>query len=191
MREMQRLGGGPHRPRARVLDRTLAHSRPRVAHAVAALYPRRLVAFLIGLCAGLRALTPAAATAWAVHFGWLELGGALSLIGALPVAIVLTVLAVAELVADKLPNTPARTALPGLTARIAVGALTGACIASAGGQGVVAGVVLGAMGGIVGAYGGYQLRTRLVTALHVPDVFVALLEDVVAIGGALWIASGT
>jgi uncharacterized membrane protein len=57
-----------------------------------------LLAFLIGLFAGLRSLTPPAAVAWAVYLGWLTLARPLSLIGSLPAAIILSVLAIAELI---------------------------------------------------------------------------------------------
>ena len=92
-----------------------------------------LFAFLIGLFGGLRALTAPAVTAWAVHLGWLKLDGPLTLIGSLPSVVIFTLLAVVELVADKLPQTPSRTAPPGLIARILMGGLTGACVAAGGG----------------------------------------------------------
>ena len=98
-----------------------------------------LFAFLIGFFGGLRALTPPAATAWAVYLGWLKLERPLALIGSLPAVAIFTLLAVVELVADKLPQTPSRTAPPGLIARIVMGGLTGACIAAAGAQGIVLG----------------------------------------------------
>jgi len=151
--------------------------------------PRRVSSLLIGLLAGLRALTPAAATAWAVHLGWLPLDGPLALIGWLPVAIVLTLLAIGELIGDKLPNTPAQTALPGLAARLFVGAVTGACVARGGGGSLGVGIGIGAIGGIVGAYGGYWARTGAVKALKLPDIVVALVEDAGAIAGALWVVS--
>ena len=44
-------------------------------------------------------------------------------------------------------------------------------------------------GGVVGCFGGYQARKRLRQALGAPDVYVALLEDVVAIAGSLWVVS--
>jgi uncharacterized membrane protein len=106
-----------------------------------------LLAFLIGLFGGLRALTAPAATAWAVHLGWLKIARPLSLIGAVPSVAIFTVLALVELVADKLPQTPSRTALPGLTARILLGGLTGACVAVPEGQ------ALGIAGGTVGCFG--------------------------------------
>jgi len=148
-----------------------------------------LFAFLIGLFGGLRALTAPAVTAWAVHLGWLKLDGPLTLIGSLPSVVIFTLLAVVELVADKLPQTPSRTAPPGLIARILMGGLTGACVGTGGGQGAVFGAILGIVGGIVGCFGGYQARTGFVKALGVPDIYVALVEDLVAIGGSLWTVS--
>ena len=148
-----------------------------------------LFAFLIGLCAGLRSLTPAAAVAWAVHLGWLKLARPLSLIGSLPAVIILTLLAIAELIVDKLPSTPNRTAPVGLIARIVTGGLTGACVSLGGGKSAFVGAGLGVLGGIVGCFGGYQVRARLVKFLRVPDFYVALFEDLVAIGGSLFIVS--
>lgn len=148
-----------------------------------------LLAFLIGLCAGLRSLTPPAATAWAVYLGWLKLQRPLALIGTLPAVVVLTLLALAELVADKLPQTPSRTAPIGLIARVVTGGLTGACVAAGGAGSALLGAVLGSMGGIAGAFAGYQARTRLVKASGLPDIFIALLEDLIAVGGSLWVVS--
>src|SRR6185369_8136802 len=115
--------------------------------------------------------------------------GALDWIGSTLAVLVLTPLALAELVADKLPSTPSRTSPPGLVARITTGGFCGACVASAGGVGVVLGALLGAGGGILGTFVGYQARTRLVRALGTPDFVVALLEDVVAVAGSLWVVS--
>jgi uncharacterized membrane protein len=148
-----------------------------------------LFAFLIGFFAGLRSLAAPAITAWAVHLGWLKLERPLSLIGSLPAVVILTVLAVVELVVDKLPKTPSRTSPPGLIARIVTGGLSGACIAVAGGQGAIVGAVLGAVGGVVGCFAGYQARTRLVKAMATRDTYVALLEDLVAVAGCLWVVS--
>jgi uncharacterized membrane protein len=148
-----------------------------------------LLAFLIGVLAGLRSLTPPAVTAWAAHLGWLRLQRPLSSIGTTPAVVIFSLTALVELVADKLPKTPSRTAPPGLVARILMGGLTGACVASAGGQGFIVGSLLGVVGGIVGCFGGYQARTRMVKALSTPDYVVAVVEDLVAIGGSLWVVS--
>jgi uncharacterized membrane protein len=148
-----------------------------------------LFAFLIGFFAGLRSLTAPATTAWAVRQGWLKLEGPLALIGSIPSVAIFTLLAIVELVTDKLPRTPSRTSPPGLIARIVTGALTGACVAAGGGQGIPVGALLGAAGGVVGCFGGYQARARLVKALGVPDIYVALLEDLVTVAGSLWVVS--
>jgi uncharacterized membrane protein len=148
-----------------------------------------LFAFLIGLFAGLRSLTAPAAVAWAVHLGWVKLAGPLSLVGSLPAVIILSVLAITELIFDKLPNTPNRTAPIGLIARIFTGGFAGACVSLGGGQSAWVGAGLGVIGGVVGCFGGYRVRARLVKSLRQPDFNIALLEDVVAIGGSLFIVS--
>ena len=148
-----------------------------------------LFAFLIGLFAGLRSLTPPAAVAWAVHLGWLKLVRPLSLIGSLPALIILSLLAITEIILDKLPNTPSRTAPPGLIARIVTGGFTGACVSLGGGKSALVGAGLGVVGGIVGTFAGYQARARLVKSLRLPDFYIALLEDLIAIGGSLFIVS--
>ena len=148
-----------------------------------------LFAFLIGLFAGLRSLTAPAATAWSAYLGWLKLERPLSLIGSLPSVLIFTVLAVGELIADKLPIIPDRTSPLGLIGRVTTGAITGACVAAGGGQGILPGALLGAAGAVVGAFGGYQARTRLVKALGTRDIYVALLEDLLTIGGSLWVVS--
>jgi uncharacterized membrane protein len=148
-----------------------------------------LLAFLIGLFAGLRSFTAPATVAWAVYLDWLKLARPLSLIGSIPSVLILTVLAGVELVVDKLPKTPSRTSAPGLIARILTGGLSGACISMSGGQGPLTGAGFGAVGGAVGGFAGYEVRTRLVKGLGVHDLFVALPEDLVAIAGCLWIVS--
>jgi hypothetical protein len=47
-----------------------------------------LLAFQTGLLAGLRSLTPPAATAWAAHLGWLKLRRPLSRMGTAPAAVI-------------------------------------------------------------------------------------------------------
>jgi len=50
-------------------------------------------------------------------------------------------------------------------------------------------VLLGIVGVLVGTFGGYQVRTRVVKALKVPDYVIAAAEDMVAIGGGLFLVS--
>jgi len=148
------------------------------------------LAFAIGIVSGMRSLTAPAVTAWAAHRSWLNLVGTrLSFMGSTAAVEIFTVFAIVEIIADKLPWTPSRTAPTGLTARFICGALSGACVGVSAGQAPTFGAILGAAGGIAGAFAGYQWRTRLVKALKVPDFVVALLEDVIAIGAGLIIVS--
>jgi uncharacterized membrane protein len=150
-----------------------------------------LLAFLIGIATGLRSMTPIAVTTWFAYLGRIGLRQTpLSFLASLPAAAIFTIAAVGELVVDKLPKTPARTGATGLAARFVMGGLCGAAVALASAQlGWAVGAVLGAIGGIVGAFAGYQARTRLVKVLKVPDIVIAIAEDVVAIGASIVILS--
>ena len=147
-------------------------------------------AFGVGFAAGLRSLTPPAVVAWAAHLGWLNLNNSpLAFMGSIITAVIFSLLALLELFLDLQPNTPKRTAPVGLVARILTGGLCGACLCAAGNQSLIIGAILGAVGGIIGAFAGYEIRRRLVAALHVKDIFVALLEDLVTIGLACFFVS--
>ena len=98
-------------------------------------------------------------------------------------------LAIGELIADKLPSTPSRLKPPGLIARFILGGLSGAGVAVAGGQSMRRRRILGAAGGIAGAFAGNRVRAGLVKAFKAPDYVIALLEDAVAIAGGLFIVS--
>jgi uncharacterized membrane protein len=144
-----------------------------------------LLAFLIGVTAGLRSMTAPAVTSWAARLGWLNLQGTpLGFLAAAVTPRVFTVAAFAELVADKLPLAGSRKAPPAFIARIVMGALTGAAVGASRGS-AAAGAVLGALGAVAGTLGGYELRTRLARAIRGRDLPVALLEDLVAIGLAI------
>ena len=148
------------------------------------------LAFAIGLVDGLRSLAAPAVVSWAARWRWINLEGSpLAFLGSAAASYILTVAAIVELVVDKLPNTPSRKEALGLIARLLLGGLSGAALCVAGGQSLVLGAVLGGIGGLIGAYLGYSMRTRLVRALRVPDFVIALLEDCVAIGANFLIVS--
>ena len=148
-----------------------------------------LLAFLIGVVAGLRSMTAPAAVSWAARAGWLRLSATpLAFMGYAATPWVLTLFALAELVTDQLPKTPSRKAPPGFVARLVTGAFCGAALAAAAGGGVGGGIVAGALGAVAGTLAGYELRARLARALG-SDVPAALLEDAIAIGGAFLIVS--
>jgi uncharacterized membrane protein len=148
------------------------------------------VAFGIGIVAGLRSLTAPAAVSWAVYLGWLNLQGTpLAFMGSRAAVAIFSLLALIEYVVDLLPNTPNRTAPLPLIARILMGALSGACLCASAGQSLLAGALLGGIGSVIGAFAGYQARTRLVSGLKVKDILIAIPEDLVAIGLASFLVS--
>jgi uncharacterized membrane protein len=149
-----------------------------------------LLALSIGFVAGLRSLTAPAVVAWAAHLGWINLHGSpWAFMGTTWAVSILTLLALVELIADQLPNAPARTAAVGLSARIVTGALSGACLAVTSGTTLRLGVLAGAVGAIAGAFGGYHARVGLDRALRVPDFVIAIPEDLVAIGLGVFLVS--
>jgi len=149
-----------------------------------------VLAIGIGIVAGLRSLTAPAVVAWAAHLGWLNLHGSpLAFIGSTTAVAIFSLLAIGELVADKLPNTPKRTAIVPLLARIVLGGLCGACLCAVAGKSLLAGALLGGTGGVIGAFVGYETRKRLVNSLQIKDLVVAMSEDLVAIVLAFFLVS--
>src|SRR6266436_9402992 len=127
--------------------------------------------FGIGVVAGLRAFTPAAVVAWAAHLGWLNLhNSSLAFMGSIITVVILSLLALFELFVDLQPSTPKRTAPFPLGARILTGALCGACLYVASHQSFIVGALLGGVGGIIGAFAGYEIRKKLVSALNIKDI---------------------
>lgn len=102
--------------------------------------------------------------------------------------VIFSLLAIGELVADLLPI-PKRTSPGPLLARILLGGLCGACFSISAHQSLAIGALLGGIGGVLGAFGGYEIRRRLVTRLKLKDAFVALFEDLIAIGLGCFLVS--
>src|ERR1700681_4823824 len=89
-------------------------------------------AFLIGVVAGLRAMTAPAAVSWAARLGWLHLENTwLAFLGFAATPYVVSALSVGELIIDKLPKTPSRKAPGPFIGRIVIGALCGAALGAA------------------------------------------------------------
>jgi uncharacterized membrane protein len=149
-----------------------------------------ILAVGIGIVAGLRSLTAPAVVAWGAYLSWLNLhGSALAFMGSTTAVAIFSLLAIGELVADKLPMLPSRTAPAPLLARIITGGLCGACLCAAAGKSLIVGALLGGMGGVIGAFVGYAVRKRLVNNLHIKDFVVAVCEDALAVGLALLLVS--
>lgn len=145
-----------------------------------------VLALLIGVIAGLRAMTAPAAISWAASLGFLNLEETwLAFLGYRWTPWIMTVLAVGELIGDQLPTTPSRKTLMPFATRIIMGGLCGGAIAVQGGS-FLGGLVAGALGGIIGTLGGAEGRARLAAAFG-KDRPAALIEDAVAILGAVLI----
>jgi uncharacterized membrane protein len=148
------------------------------------------LAFLIGCVCGLRSMTGPALVCWGAHLGWLQLDGTKLAFLHNPISlIVFSLLAVGELIADKLPVIPSRITPGPLVVRFVFGAGCGVALALSGGAGWLPGALLGGIGGLAGSYAGYFLRRWLTLDRGLPDLPIALLEDLVAIGGGLLIVS--
>lgn len=143
-----------------------------------------VIALLMGVVAGLRAMTAPAAVSWAAHLGWLPLQGTpLAFLGYAATPWIITVLALLELVTDQLPSTPSRKVPVQFGTRIVVGALCGAALGMPSGV-WIGGLVAGVVGALVGTLGGAKARGALAQSFG-RDLPAALIEDVVAIGGAV------
>ncbi|WP_431323705.1 DUF4126 domain-containing protein [Rhizobium sp. YTU87027] len=142
------------------------------------------LAFLIGVIAGLRAMTAPAAVAWGAALGWFDVSQtSLAFMGYRWTPWVFSLLAVVELITDQLPSTPSRKVPMQFAARLIMGALTGATIGASGGS-LVGGLIAGVVGAAVGTFGGAAARGKLAAAFG-KDTPAALIEDAVAIIGAL------
>jgi uncharacterized membrane protein len=145
-----------------------------------------LLALLIGIVAGLRAMIAPAAVSFAAHYGLLDLSGTwLAFLGYRWTPWILLVLAIGELITDQLPFTPSRKVPMQFGTRILMGAVAGGAIGVAAGS-LWIGAIIGAIGAIIGTLGGASLRAKL-AATFGKDPPAAIIEDVVAIAVAVLI----
>ena len=131
-----------------------------------------LLAFVLGVVSGLRAFTAPAVVL-------LARGNRIA-------GIVVAVFALAEYVGDLLPNTPSRTKPGPLIARLVSGAFVGWFIMRADVAPTAQhflGAIVGALGALVGAYGGHALRLKAIDKIGA--VPAGLVEDAIAIGLAI------
>jgi uncharacterized membrane protein len=148
-----------------------------------------LGALLIGIVAGMRAMTAPAAVSWGAALGRLVLDGSpLRFLAHWITPWVFTVLALGEFVTDQLPTTPSRTVPVQFGTRLVSGALSGAAIGASGG-GLVEGAVAGVVGAVIGTLGGRWLRGRLAASFG-SDRPAAFLEDAMAIALAILAVAG-
>ncbi|MCA1367062.1 DUF4126 domain-containing protein [Bradyrhizobium sp. BRP14] len=146
-------------------------------------------ALLIGVVAGLRAMTAPAAISIAAAAGWLPVANTwAAFMGFRYTPYVFGLLAFGEYVTDQLPSTPSRTVPQQFGARVVSGGFCGAVIGTVDGS-LIGGAIAGIIGAVIGTLGGYQARKRLVAMIGGRDLPIALIEDLVAILLALWVVS--
>jgi uncharacterized membrane protein len=137
---------------------------------------------LLGVVTGMRSMTAMAVLCWFAYRGDLSLEDTCASWAAkLTTAIIFTVLALGEYVADKLPKTPNRTAPGPLLVRVLIGGLVGAIVAAGLNGSEVEGIILGVGGALIGTFGGFLVRREIVLRLDCKDWPVALVEDLSAI----------
>jgi uncharacterized membrane protein len=142
---------------------------------------------LLGAMTGLRTMTPIALLCLFAYDGHLDLDRTWAVWAAMKVsAIVFCILAVGELIGDKLPMTPDRTKPFPLAARVVFGGLVGAIAATSLHGYEIEGILLASVSAFAGAFLGFHIRHMLVVTRGMPAIAVALAEDALAIGVSLW-----
>ncbi|TSD66836.1 DUF4126 family protein [Inquilinus sp. KBS0705] len=98
------------------------------------------------------------------------------------------VLAAGELIGDKLPTAPNRTAAPGLIGRALSGAVAGAAVYRVAGKNMVVGSLIGSAAAVASTFGCFFLRKALAKTKIIPDALVGGIEDALAISAGIAIA---
>jgi uncharacterized membrane protein len=152
--------------------------------------PVLLVAVCLGGLTGLRTFTPITVLAWALHLRYMHIpGSSLHFLHTWAAVIILTILAFGEIVMDKLPSTPSRLKPPGMIGRVIFGFICGMVSGQAWGANWETCAAVGVVGAILGALLGYEVRKGWVHTFHWHDLPVALIEDLVCIGGSILVVS--
>ncbi|HEX2331372.1 MAG TPA: DUF4126 family protein [Candidatus Angelobacter sp.] len=138
---------------------------------------RGVSAFLLGAAAGMRSMSAPAILSYRMRR---QHSGPAFLMNSRTVT-ALELAAVAELIVDKLPGSPARTAPLALIARICSGGFAGALIAGHRRNDRVFGALLGAAGAVAAAYGMYFVRKAAAEKSGLPDSLFAVAEDASAV----------
>jgi uncharacterized membrane protein len=143
-----------------------------------------VLALVLGIVAGLRAMMAPAAVAWAAASGRLGLDGSwLAFLGYRFTPYILSLLAIGELITDQLPATPSRKVPVQFGGRLLTGGVSGAAV-GIGANALLTGLLLGLVGAVIGTLGGAAVRARL-AAMFGRDRPAALIEDAVAILAAI------
>jgi uncharacterized membrane protein len=157
--------------------------------------PRHVLGRTLGLgaVAGMRSMSAPALLSRAASRGSIEgiEGTPFAFLASPRAARILTVLAVGEALADKLPFSPDRISPPGLIGRMASGGLVGAALFAAAERRAVIGAGLGLLASAAASYPSYYLRVKTQEKLGLPNWAVGLVEDALAeVAGLLTLRKG-
>jgi uncharacterized membrane protein len=147
-------------------------------------------AALLGALAGMRSMSAPAVIGQLSRKGALaEVAGPLAIVVHPRFIPVTGALAVGELLADKLPFVPNRTAAGPLLGRALIGGVSGAVICASRRRSAVAGALIGAAAALGAAYAAFEIRRQAGKRLRLPDFVIGLAED--AVVGAAGVALTT
>ncbi len=141
-----------------------------------------LRAGLLGFVTGLRSMTPFALLNWTRRVGVDADSTIDQFLDAPASRVVSSMLAIGELVGDKLPMTPDRTAVGPFLGRITIGAIAGAAICQRSRVSPLIGAAIGATTASAGTAAGYYTRKSLSKIKFVPSFVWASAEDALALG---------
>jgi uncharacterized membrane protein len=151
-----------------------------------------VLALAIGLVAGLRSMIAPALVAWAAHLGWMNFQQtSLAWMGSTGAVVIFSLLAIDELMGDKKTYAPKRIQPLPLSARIVLGGFCGLCFSAVAHRPLFPAAIVGGIGGFIGAFAGYRIRRWLVQNLHARDRVIAVAEDLITLGLAIFIVSSS
>ena len=140
---------------------------------------------LLGVVTGMRTMTAMAVLCWAAWLGDIPEHGWAVWIAYLVSAIFFSACATGEYVADTLPRTPNRTDPGPAVARVVLGSLAGALVATAIHEPIAGGILFGGVGALIGTWGGFWVRMSLSRAAG-RDLPVAIAESASALALAIF-----
>ena len=136
----------------------------------------------LGVISGLRSLSGLAFVSRAASHGHLDLEGTrIAFLGSSRLSKLLVLMELGELIGDKLPRAPSRTALPPLLGRAVAGAVVGAAVFVSEDRRAATGAAIGSTAAIVAAFAGERLRALAVEKSGFPDLIVALAGDAIVL----------
>ena len=139
-------------------------------------------ALALGSISGLRSASGPAFVGRAANRGDMDLAGtSLAFFGSPRLSKALTLAQLGELIGDKVPRTPSRTAWPPILGRAVSGGMVGPPAFVSEGRHVATGAILGSSAAVAAALAGENLRALVVRRTGLPNPVVAVAEDVVVL----------